>query len=40
MGDHETEELDFDQSDFEYAMGTRKFKRQTAEERTYGLWIL
>lgn len=39
MGE-ETEELDFDQTDFECAMGNRKFKKQTAEERIYGIWAV
>jgi hypothetical protein len=38
MDEHPTEELDFDQTDFEYAMGQRNFRRQTEEERIYGLF--
>ena len=32
-----SEKFDFDQTDFEFATGTRRFKRQTEEERIYGL---
>uniref|UniRef100_A0A914KN32 G-patch domain-containing protein n=1 Tax=Meloidogyne incognita TaxID=6306 RepID=A0A914KN32_MELIC len=33
-----SEKFDFDQTDFEFATGTRRFKRQTEEERIYGIW--
>jgi len=32
-----SERFDFDQTDYEFATGTRRFKRQTEEERIYGL---
>ncbi|KAL3077180.1 hypothetical protein niasHS_013169 [Heterodera schachtii] len=41
MGDSNeffTEEFEFDQTDFECAMGRRKFKRQTKEQEIYGIW--
>uniref|UniRef100_A0A915N1M8 G-patch domain-containing protein n=1 Tax=Meloidogyne javanica TaxID=6303 RepID=A0A915N1M8_MELJA len=33
-----SERFDFDQTDYEFATGTRRFKRQTEEERIYGIW--
>uniref|UniRef100_A0A1I8B7U2 G-patch domain-containing protein n=1 Tax=Meloidogyne hapla TaxID=6305 RepID=A0A1I8B7U2_MELHA len=38
MEEEISEKFDFDQTDYEFATGARRFKRQTEEERIYGIW--